>query len=276
MRVLVAVGQVPVCWSVRRARRRCRRRAAAEAGRLRRGEAIHEGSHGVVRLGVVAVLRGEPDARLKPVVDDAVGGGEEQMLADIDGLAGLQWQRDQLAGIVLRKGDVPRTLRLRHHQRHAREHALPRASQRHHGDVHLRVLPQQHVMREVDAVLGRQLHVGNRHILAFDLAEGVAELQLGHVLAAWQFSPSGPRGRGRGFRRRCAASRTTQHSRVDGGMAPDARGLRSGRFGSWSRRRRGSVMPAPAECRPEPAECTPAPEAERPRAARDLRTRHRN
>ena len=45
-------------------------------------------------------------------------------------------------------------------------------------------------MREVDAVGGREVDVGHRHIQAFDLAERIAKLELGHVLAAGQFAPS--------------------------------------------------------------------------------------
>ena len=46
-------------------------------------------------------------------------------------------------------------------------------------------------MREVDAVGSRQVHVGDRHVEAFDLAERIAELELGHVLAAGQLAPAG-------------------------------------------------------------------------------------
>ena len=106
------------------------------------------------------------------------------MLAHVDGLAGLEGDRDQFAGIVLGKRDVAGALRLRHDQRQSREHALPAALERHGGDVDLRVLPQQDVMREVDAVAGGEIHVGDRHVQALDLAGGIAELELGHVLAA--------------------------------------------------------------------------------------------
>ena len=57
--------------------------------------------------------------------------------------------------------------------------------------VHLRVFPKQHVMRKVNAVLGRQIHIRDRHVSSFDLAEGIAELQLRHVLSAGQFRPAG-------------------------------------------------------------------------------------
>ena len=81
-------------------------------------------------------------------------------------------------------------LRLRHDQRQTREQALPAAFQRHGRDVDLRVFPQQHVVREVNAVLRREFHIGDRDIRAFDLAERVSELDLRHVLAARQLRPA--------------------------------------------------------------------------------------
>ena len=65
---------------------------------------------------------------------------------------------------------------------------------RHGGDVHLRVFPEQDVVREVDAVAGGEVHVGDRDIEALDLAGGVADLELGHVLAGGQLGPAAVRG----------------------------------------------------------------------------------
>src|SRR5580704_6449904 len=46
-------------------------------------------------------------------------------------------------------------------------------------------------MREVDAVGSREVDIGHRHVRAFNLAERIAKLELGHVLAAGQLSPAG-------------------------------------------------------------------------------------
>src|SRR5215212_4481011 len=51
---------------------------------LRCGEAIHEHAERVMRLGVVAIPGGEPDAGLKPVVADMAGRDEKEVLAYID------------------------------------------------------------------------------------------------------------------------------------------------------------------------------------------------
>ena len=52
---------------------------------------------------------------------------------------------------------------------------------------------------------GGQVHVGHRHVQAFDLAERVAELELGHVLPARQLGPAGFGGDRRNVQRRAAA-----------------------------------------------------------------------
>ena len=93
-----------------------------------------------MRLRIVAVLCGVPDVGLEPVVSDVAGGQQEKMLAHIHRMARLDRQRDHLARRVAREGDVARALRLGHDQRHAGEHALPAALERHGGDVDLRDL----------------------------------------------------------------------------------------------------------------------------------------
>ena len=104
---------------------------------------------------------------------------------------GCKRERDHFAGGVAREGDVARAVRLHHDERKSGKHALPSGGERHGGHVHLRIFPQQNVMREVDAVGAREVDVGDRHVEAFDLAERIAELELGHVLAAGQFAPAG-------------------------------------------------------------------------------------
>src|ERR1035437_5241357 len=168
-----------------------------QPGSPRGCEAVHVAAYGVMGFGVVAVFGREPDARLKPVVGDGGGGGEQHVLADVDGLAGLEGDGDELAGIVLGERDVAGALGLGHDERQARKHSLPSALERHGGDVYLGVSPEQDVVREVDAVTGGQVHVGDRHILALDLAGGIANLQLGHVLARRQLGPAAFRGGGR-------------------------------------------------------------------------------
>jgi hypothetical protein len=54
----------------------------------------------------------------------------------------------------------------------------------------MRILPQQQVMREINIVARGQLEISHGNIGPLDLAEGLAELQLGHVLNRRQFGPS--------------------------------------------------------------------------------------
>ncbi len=61
-------------------------------------------------------------------------------------------------------------------------------------------------MREIDAVFGRELHIGDGHICAFDLAERISELDLRHVLPARQLRPARLRDLFR-HGKRCAAAR---------------------------------------------------------------------
>jgi hypothetical protein len=51
--------------------------------------------------------------------------------------------------------------------------------------------PQQDVVFEEDGVALRQVEVGNRHHLTFDLACAVAKVKLGHVPQARSLSPAG-------------------------------------------------------------------------------------
>ena len=141
---------------------------------LGRGEAVHEHADRVVRFLLVAGLRGVPDICGEPIVGDAAGGEHEQMLAHVHLFAGLQRKRDHFTGRVAGESDMSRPLRLHHDERESREHALPSGCERHGGDVQLRIFPQQHVMREVDAVGSRKVDVGDRHIEAFDLANRIA------------------------------------------------------------------------------------------------------
>ena len=65
------------------------------------------------------------------------------------------------------KAISPRRLRFEQQQRHAAERApLEALLQRVQADLHLRVLPQQHVMLEIDRDLAVERHVQDRDQLA--------------------------------------------------------------------------------------------------------------
>ena len=103
------------------------------------------------------------------VVLDGAGGGQELVLAHDDPLTRLQMQRDDVAGRVAAEGDLAGRLRLEHEQRHPAEHAaLESLAERMQADLELRVLPQQHVMLEVDRHLPVERHVQHRDELAFE------------------------------------------------------------------------------------------------------------
>jgi len=78
-------------------------------------------------------------------------------------------------------GDVPGPLRLVHDQRQARQQTVPTPAQRHGRNVDLRVLPQQHMMSEVDAVgpLARTWKQGQR-VMGLTGGGGQAEYVLVH------------------------------------------------------------------------------------------------
>src|SRR5258708_6980012 len=145
------------------------------------------------------------------------------MLAHIHRLPRLNWQRHHFARSIPRKSDMSRPLRLRHDERETGKHPFPRTGQRHGGDVDLRVLPQQNMMRKIDAVGSGEIHVRHRYVDAFDLAKRVAELELGHVLAAGKFCPARFGGDRLGIESR-ATTRTTILSGIDNCAAPLTRG----------------------------------------------------
>ena len=91
------------------------------------------------------------------------------MLAHDDPLTRLQVQRDDVAGRVAAERDLTGRLRLEHQQRHPAEHAaLESLAQRVQADLELRVLPQQHVVLEVNGHLPIEGHVQDRDELAFE------------------------------------------------------------------------------------------------------------
>ena len=103
------------------------------------------------------------------VVLDVAGGRQELVLAHDDPVARRQMQGGDMAGSVAAEGDLPGRLGLDQQQRHTAERAaLEALLERVQTDLHLRVLPQQHVMLEVDRHLAVQRHVQDRHQLALE------------------------------------------------------------------------------------------------------------
>ena len=91
------------------------------------------------------------------------------MLADEDALAGLEMDRGDVARRVTAERDLARRLRLDQQQRHPAEHAaLESLLQRMQADLHLRVLPQQHVVLEVHRDLSVERHVQDGDELALE------------------------------------------------------------------------------------------------------------
>ena len=82
---------------------------------------------------------------------------------------GWQVQRDDVTGGVAAEGDLAGRLGLEQQQRHAAEHAaLEALLERVQADLHARVLPQQHVVLEVDRHLAVERHVQDGHELALE------------------------------------------------------------------------------------------------------------
>ena len=74
-----------------------------------------------------------------------------------------------MARCISAEGDLPRRLRLEHQQRHAPEHpALEALLERMQPDLHVRVLPQQHVVLEVHRRRPIERHVQDRDELALE------------------------------------------------------------------------------------------------------------
>ena len=89
------------------------------------------------------------------------------MLANLDGSAGPQMQRKDVAGAVARKRDLARSTRLGHQQLHARDHPLERTLAP-EPDVEPRVLPQNDVVLEKHRHAAVEPDVQHRHQLSVD------------------------------------------------------------------------------------------------------------
>ena len=95
-------------------------------------------------------------------INRARHGNGQLVLAYIDRIAWVQMDREQLARAIARHRDASASLCLRDEDRHPREHPLEHAAgHRANHDVDARVLPQHHVMLEVD-----------RHLIELDLEHG--------------------------------------------------------------------------------------------------------
>ncbi len=88
---------------------------------------------------------------------------------------GRSFERDDLARRLARHRDVARTLRGRDEDLQAREEALPGVLQTHEAEPHLRLLPQQDVVLEVDRRARPELDVDDRDELALDAHRRVAD-----------------------------------------------------------------------------------------------------
>src|SRR4051812_20056050 len=91
-------------------------------------------------------------------------------------------------------------------------------------------------MSEIDTILRGEIEIRDGHICAFNLAERVAELQLGHVLPAGKFGPARFSNDGPGVDR-CATGRATNLCAI-ADMPTPGTGMSSLRKGG---RRRGAI-----------------------------------
>jgi hypothetical protein len=79
-----------------------------QSGLRRSGESVHEWAHGIVGLGVAAIAGLEPHVGVEAVVGNIAGSGEEEMLAHINRLDGMDGNGDQFArSIAGRKRCAP-------------------------------------------------------------------------------------------------------------------------------------------------------------------------
>ena len=113
-------------------------------------------------------------------VADAGARQQERVLADVDLLAGMQRQHDDLAGLIARERDPARARRDRDQMWQVEETALG-SLQRHQLHRHRVLLPQHDVVLEVDLVARRERDLDDRHQLAFDLTRARIEPDLGRV-----------------------------------------------------------------------------------------------
>ena len=81
----------------------------------------------------------------------------------------------------LTREDLAEADRLRHEDRHAGDDPLERPLQRHHLDIHLRLLPQHHVVLKVDRDLAVHRQVERRDDLPLDPERDAGALPLGHM-----------------------------------------------------------------------------------------------
>jgi hypothetical protein len=112
------------------------------------------------------------------------------MLARVEFHARVKRQHDQLAGGVAGERHPARPVGEREHERHAAEDALHPAAGRHRGDRRRLVLPEQHMVLEVDGVPLPECHLGDGDQLTLDLHGRAGEAELGEVPQARRLTPA--------------------------------------------------------------------------------------
>src|SRR6185437_1350333 len=103
------------------------------------------------------------------VVLHVAGGSQELVLAYDDPVAGREVQRGDVPGRIAAEGDLAGGLGFEQQQRHSAEGtALEALLERVQADLELWVLPQQHVVLEVDRDIAVERHVEHGHQLALE------------------------------------------------------------------------------------------------------------
>ena len=110
-----------------------------------------------------------------------MGRDHEQVLANVDRGARVQRDSEGLARGIATEGDPTRPHRVQHANGKACHHALPCAREAALRDADGRLLPQQLVVRKVDAVTCGEREVGHRNNCPLYLHGRVPALDPGHV-----------------------------------------------------------------------------------------------
>ena len=141
-------------------------------------------------LGVVPCTGAEPDPAIEPVVGDRLRRHHEQVLANVDRDARVHRNGECLAWRVTAERDSAGARRVEHVNGQPRHQALPRACEAALRDAYRWLLPEQFVMREVDAVALREREVGYGHDLPLDLHRRPPALDASHVARGGQLDPT--------------------------------------------------------------------------------------
>src|SRR3954453_15877502 len=153
-------------------------------------EAVHENTNREVEASATSSFGCLPNGGVEPVVGDVGACHNERVLARVDRFALVEGQGYDLSRLVSRESYVPRAGGLRHQEWHAVEVSLPSVRYGEDAEGDLGVLPQEHVVGEVDGLPGGKADIGNRHIGALNLAGGMAKFEFGHILDARELLPT--------------------------------------------------------------------------------------